>query len=83
MACMKTITINVSEPVYRAFQDHARHCDRTTSELIREAMALYRDQYIRSRWSLRDLQPLSLGKVLEPLGAEDDILAEMLDAQGT
>ncbi len=80
---MKTITVNVSEPVYRAFQEHARHSDRTTSELIREAMALYRDQCIRSRQSLRDLQPMSLGKVLRPLSADDDLLAEMLDAEGT
>ena len=80
---MKTITINVSEPVYHAFQEHARHSDRTTSELIREAMALYRDQSIRSRKSLRDLQPMSLGKVLKPLSADDDLFAEMLNAEGT
>lgn len=80
---MKTITVNVSEPVYRDFQEHARVNDRTTSELIREAMELYRDQHIRSRTNLRDLRPLSLGKVLKPLGPEDDLLEEMLDAQGT
>ncbi len=39
---MKTITINVSEPVYRDFQEYARRNDRTTSELIREAMEEYR-----------------------------------------
>ena len=35
---MKTITVNVSEPVYRDFQRFARERDRTASELIREAM---------------------------------------------
>ncbi len=77
--CMKTITINVSEPVYRDFQDHARRQDRNASELIREAMELYREKRIvptRST-SLRDLQPISVGKILRPLTNADDLLDEM------
>jgi hypothetical protein len=76
---MKTITINVSEPVYRDFQEHARRQDRKTSELIREAMEAYRDRHIRPRPSLKELEPLSLGNILKPLGSEDDLLGEMLD----
>ncbi len=77
---MKTITINVSEPVYRDFQEYSRKQDRTTSELIREAMEAYRDSHIRPRPSLKELKPLSLGKVIKPLRPGDDILGEMLDA---
>lgn len=74
---MKTITVNVSEPVYRRFQELARQVDRTTSELIRESM----EQYLRSRrtsGSVLEIQPISLGKVKKPLTAEDDLLGEML-----
>ena len=78
--CMKTITINVSEPVYRDFVEHARRQDRTTSELIREAMERYHTLHIRSRSSLKDLKPLSLGKVRKPVRRGDDLLGEMLDA---
>lgn len=74
---MRTITVNVSESVYRDFQEHARTSDRTASELIREAMDLYREQRIRPRRSLREFKPLDLGKVRRPLAAEDDLLAEM------
>ncbi len=77
---MKTITINVSEPVYRDFVEHARQQDRTASELIREAMEAYRNLHIRLRPSLKELKPLSLGSVRKPLGPEDDLLGEMLDA---
>jgi hypothetical protein len=77
---VKTITVNVSELVYREFQQLAKSQDRTTSELIREAMQAYRDLHIRPRQSLKDLQPLSLGKVLKPLSPEDDLLGEMLNA---
>ncbi len=77
---MKTITVNVSEPVYRDFQEYARQHDRTTSEVIREAMAAYRDRTIRRQTSLRALQPVSVRKVWRPLSSEDDVLGEMSDA---
>lgn len=76
---MKTITINVSEPVYRDFVEHARRQDRPASELIREAMEVYRNLHIRPRPSLKDLRPLALGKIRKPVGSDDDLLGEMLD----
>ncbi len=77
--CMKTITINVSEPVYSAFQQHARNIDRTTSELVREAMADYYANRIQKSTSIRDLPPLRVGKVLKPFTKRGDLLEEMLD----
>jgi hypothetical protein len=78
---MKPITVNVSEPTYRDFQDYARRKDRKTSELIREAMELYREQHIRDSGtrSLQELRPRSLGEVLRPLGGDDDVLDEMVN----
>jgi hypothetical protein len=66
---MKTITIHVSEPIYREFQEFAKLTDRKTAELIREAMELYRDERIRQRTthSLLEHEPISLGK---PQGLE-------------
>ena len=75
---MKTISINVSEPVYRDFQRFARARDRTASELIREAMEDYRERRIVRSTSLADLTPVSVGRVLRPLGPDDDLLQEML-----
>jgi len=79
---MKTITINVSEPVYREFQQFAKSADRPASELIREAMEDYRQRRMRGRTSLRDLRPVSLGAVKRELRPGDDLLEEMLNAQG-
>jgi hypothetical protein len=76
---MKTITINVSEPVYEEFQRFAKHSGRTTSELIREAMETYRRQHLSPRRDLSGFRPRSVGRVLRPLSADDDLLAEMLD----
>lgn len=77
--CMKTITINVSEPTYREFQEYAKRHDRKTSELIREAMEAYRRERIEAgqSGSLASVGPVSVGKILQPLDREDDLLGEM------
>jgi len=76
---MKLITIHVSEPVYREFQELAKQEDRTAAELIRESM----HQYLRNRSSrgrsILEMPPLSLGRVKKPLTRRHDLLNEMLD----
>ena len=78
---MKTITVNVSEPVYDAFQAHAEKINRKASELIREAMEEYRVSHMTRRTSLRDRRPVSVGGPIEAIGPDDDLLGEMLDSQ--
>jgi len=75
---MKTISVNISEPVYDDFVEHARRTDRTAAELIREAMELFRNQRIRPRTSIAALKPLDLGKPLRRRSNRDDLLGEML-----
>ncbi|TLD68161.1 hypothetical protein FEM03_24110 [Phragmitibacter flavus] len=76
---MKTITINVSEPVYEDFQEYARKTDRKASELIREAMESFRQLHMQRRTSLRDRRPVSVGGPIQAISAEDDLLGDMLD----
>ena len=76
---MKTITVNVSEPVYEEFQGYAKKVDRKTSELIREAMEEYRKSHITRGTTLRDRRPVSVGGAIQPIDENDDILGEMLD----
>jgi predicted CopG family antitoxin len=75
---MKTITINVSEPVYAEFQAASKSAGRPTSELIREAMELYRRERLRPLGDLSGFRPRSVGRVLRPLSTDDDLLDEML-----
>lgn len=77
--CMKPITINVSESTYLDFKKYAKRQDRKTAELIREAMELYREKKIKdsASRSLRELEPVSLGRIIRPLAKGDDILGEM------
>lgn len=76
---MKTITVNVSEPIYEEYQTYAKKVGRKTSELIREAMEEYRDAHLLRRTSLRDRRPTSVGGPIEPITEKDDLLGEMLD----
>jgi hypothetical protein len=76
---MKTITLNVSEPVYADFQRYAQEQDRPTSELLREAMELYRQSKIRPIKSLRDINPSSVGAVLQPWSNRSDLLDDLLE----
>ncbi|MBU6402102.1 MAG: hypothetical protein KGS61_17425 [Verrucomicrobia bacterium] len=75
---MKTISVNISEPVYEDFLRHARRTDRTAAELIREAMEIFRNQRIRPRTSLTTLKPLNLGRPLRPMTRRGDLLGEMM-----
>lgn len=78
---MKTITIHVSEPVYREFQEFAKKTDRKTSQLIRDAMDLYRKQRMREKpsHSLLDHKPISLGKPLKPWKSRAELLENYFD----
>ncbi len=80
---MKTITVNVSEPVYEAFRAHAEKIDRKASELIREAMEEYRVAHMTRRTSLRARHPVSVGGPIEAIGPDYDLLGEMLASQGS
>jgi metal-responsive CopG/Arc/MetJ family transcriptional regulator len=76
---MKTITVNVSEPVYDEFQNYARRMERKASELIREAMEEYRQAHMQRTTTLRERRPVSVGGPIEAITEDDDILGEMLD----
>jgi hypothetical protein len=78
---MKTITVNVSEPVYEEFRRASKSQGRPTSELIREAMETYRREHLRPRKDLKGFRPRSVGKVLKPLSRQDDLLSEMLEPE--
>lgn len=76
---MKTITVNVSEPVYQDFQAYAEKTERKAAELIREAMEIYRQTHMHRQTSLRNLCPINVGGSIAPVTSDNDLLGEMLD----
>lgn len=71
---MKTITVHVSEEVYRRFQAEAAGSNRTAAELIRNAMDEYYANHIARSASIFDGEPATMGVCSPP----EDLLGEML-----
>jgi Arc/MetJ-type ribon-helix-helix transcriptional regulator len=78
LMCMKMITINVEEQVYRRFQDTAARGHRSASELIREAMVEYAGRMIPQERSIFDDPPARVGTIYDLAAEDDDLLGEML-----
>jgi len=76
---MNGITLNVSEPVYADFQRYAQEQDRPTSELLPEAMELYRQAKTRPATSLKDLQPSSGGTIRKPWSGRGELLEDLVE----
>lgn len=79
---MRSVTLDIPEGVYRDFEDQAKRENRTATDLMCQALVAYDRHGLRRKGSLRDLAPLDLGGVLQPLTSDDDLLEKMLDAQG-
>lgn len=80
---MKAITIHVDEPTYKDFQNFAQKNKRSTSELIREAMAQYHNQVTKeNRPSLLDAPPpRSLGEILKPFSSRAEMLEDFWERE--
>jgi len=76
---MKTITVNVSDPIYRDFTVYAKQMGNSASELIRRAMEDYHSRFIVRKTTLSNRRPVSVGGPMQPIGSEEDLLGEMLD----
>jgi hypothetical protein len=78
LTCMKTITVNVSDPIYRDFSIYAKQVGNSASELIRRAMEDYHQRFILRKTTLRNRRPASVGGPLQPISRDEDLLGEML-----
>lgn len=74
---MKTISVSVSADDYEAFRRGARRARRPIAQLIREAMALYRQERLEERSRLDDVPVLVGPRPLAPLPGRADIYDEI------
>lgn len=74
---MKTISVAVSEEDYEAFRHASGESDRSIAQLIREAMALYREEKLERRTPLRNLRVLAGHRPIAPLPSRQDLYGEM------
>jgi hypothetical protein len=79
---MKTISVAVSEADYEAFRDGAQAQGRSIAQLIREAMALYREQRLESRSRMLDV-PVLVGHrpVIDVLPSREELYDDIYRAE--
>jgi hypothetical protein len=56
---MKTITLNIADPVYEEYESYARRMNRKATDLISEAMEYYRHRMIHPQKTAAVTEELS------------------------
>jgi hypothetical protein len=74
---MKTISVSVSKDDYEAFRRGARRAKRSIAQLIREAMALYREERLEDKSRLLELPVLVGHRPLLPLPGRAELYEEI------
>jgi hypothetical protein len=77
---MKTISVAVSEADYEAFREAARREGRPIAQLLREAMAFYREQRLEQRLRLTELPVLVGHRAVGPLPERHEIYGEIFES---
>ena len=74
---MKMISIAVSEDDYEAFREASRRGEGSIAQLIREAMALFREERLRPRTPLREVPALPGHRALGELPSRAEVYDEI------
>lgn len=75
---MKTISINLPDALYQYLEEHARRKGQEAEDLVLAAVEALATNGPLSA-SVLALKALDLGKMIQPLCKDDDLLGEMLD----
>ena len=81
---MKTVHLEIPEPVVEEFEAFAEQTQREPSAVMREALELYRDERIRPAQqkrgtSILDHEPVSVGQILRPWTSRAEMLEDFFD----
>jgi hypothetical protein len=79
---MRTVSISVSEADYEAFREAARTSDRSIAQLVREAMAFYREERLQPRTRLREVPVLPGHRPLGELPSRAELYEEIFRERG-
>lgn len=74
---MKTVSISVSESDYEVFRRASLASDRSIAQLIREAMALFREERLDARTPLLEVPALAGHRALTELPSRTELYDEV------
>lgn len=76
---MKTISVGILKSDYEAFRQAAKEKGRSIAQLIREAMAFYREKKLETRPRLTELPVVPGPRPLGDLPSRGEIFDEIFD----
>jgi len=79
---MRTISISVSRDDYEAFRRGSKRLRRSIAQLIREAMALYREERLEQKSRLTELPVLVGHRPFGRLPTRAELYDELFEARG-
>jgi hypothetical protein len=79
---MKTISVSVSKADYEAFRRGSKRLQRSIAQLIREAMALYREERLEQKSRLTELPILVGHRPQAPLPTRAELYDDVFDFEG-
>jgi hypothetical protein len=81
---MKTVTIDIAEPIYEQLEKQARQTNRQPADLISEALGRYLDHGDRTTapHSVLDIKSFPLGPPLKPWATRAEMLEGFMDDRG-
>lgn len=79
---MKTISVSVSSQDYEAFRRSARRSKRSIAQLIREAMAFYRQEKLDQKRRLAELPALAGHRAVSSLPGKAELYEEIFGEKG-
>jgi len=80
---MKTISVSVSKADYEAFRRGSKRLQRSIAQLIREAMALYREERLEQKSRLSELPVLVGHRPIAPLPTRSELYEEVFERRGS
>jgi Arc/MetJ-type ribon-helix-helix transcriptional regulator len=76
---MKQISLSIPNPDYEVYKSMAKQMDRPVSELIREALSLYKEQQLKRLGRLERLSLFPDTALIETLPTREEIYDEVTE----
>ncbi len=78
---MKTVAVEIPESLYADYEAYAQRRNLKTENVIHMALQLHRARLRKGTHSLRDHQPVSMGKLLKPWNSRAELLEDFFERE--
>lgn len=78
---MKTVSVEIPEALYADYEHYARRRNLRAEDVIHMALQLHRARLAKGTHSLRELRPVSMGRLLQSWNSRAELLEDFFDRE--